>query len=372
MIILFLCGSLEPGKDGVGDYTRRLAGQLRKNGQTTFLLSINDLHVTIPTEELQNADIEPIPTLRLSASQSWKTRMNLAKTWIEDKNPDWLSLQYVLYSFHPKGLPFKLSGFLKSIGQGYKWHIMFHELWLGIKRDAPYKHYVYGFFQTRLIRSMIKTLAPAYITTSNRIYQLELEKIGTQGELLPLFSNIPLQTIDETFIHSVYQKAGVKPAEVAQYRFIGIFGSLPEDKDMNVVLNEQISIAKTAGKKLVFIGFGRSASAARLEKLSRTFANAVVFVSLGELSGSQVSSVLQLLHVGISSTPKEYVGKSGVYAAMRLHNLPVLLYSGMEIPQYKREIEVFNSYLENREPATWDVKHIATIFYENIRLHTDL
>lgn len=26
MTILFLCGSLEPGRDGVGDYTRRLAG----------------------------------------------------------------------------------------------------------------------------------------------------------------------------------------------------------------------------------------------------------------------------------------------------------------------------------------------------------
>ena len=31
MNLLFICGSLEPGKDGVGDYIRRLSSELLQN-----------------------------------------------------------------------------------------------------------------------------------------------------------------------------------------------------------------------------------------------------------------------------------------------------------------------------------------------------
>mgnify|MGYP003474349261 CR=1 FL=1 len=44
MKILFICGSLEPGKDGVGDYTRRFCGELLKMNYEVQILSINDLH----------------------------------------------------------------------------------------------------------------------------------------------------------------------------------------------------------------------------------------------------------------------------------------------------------------------------------------
>ena len=32
MKIVFICGCLEPGKDGVGDYTRRLSAELIDHG----------------------------------------------------------------------------------------------------------------------------------------------------------------------------------------------------------------------------------------------------------------------------------------------------------------------------------------------------
>ena len=42
MKLLFLCSSLEPGRDGVGDYTRRLAGECLRQGHEVRLLSLND------------------------------------------------------------------------------------------------------------------------------------------------------------------------------------------------------------------------------------------------------------------------------------------------------------------------------------------
>ena len=38
MKITFICGSLNPGQDGVGDYTRRLAAQLALDGHECQLI----------------------------------------------------------------------------------------------------------------------------------------------------------------------------------------------------------------------------------------------------------------------------------------------------------------------------------------------
>jgi hypothetical protein len=45
MKIIFLCGSLEPGCDGVGDYTRRLAGELIKQGHHIAAVALNDQYL---------------------------------------------------------------------------------------------------------------------------------------------------------------------------------------------------------------------------------------------------------------------------------------------------------------------------------------
>ena len=46
MNILFICGSAEPGKDGVGDYTRRLCGELLRTGHRTRILALCDNHAS--------------------------------------------------------------------------------------------------------------------------------------------------------------------------------------------------------------------------------------------------------------------------------------------------------------------------------------
>ena len=50
MKIMFICGSLEPGKDGVGDYTRRLCAHLKKHHIEVGILAYNDKFINSELE----------------------------------------------------------------------------------------------------------------------------------------------------------------------------------------------------------------------------------------------------------------------------------------------------------------------------------
>lgn len=97
MRFLFLCSSLEPGRDGVGDYTRRLAQECAKLGHACALLALNDGHVSALTETVGP---EAIPTLRLPPGCG----IAPAVAFRERFAPDWISLQLVSYGLNPKGV----------------------------------------------------------------------------------------------------------------------------------------------------------------------------------------------------------------------------------------------------------------------------
>src|SRR5690606_24463810 len=108
MKIIFICGCLEPGKDGVGDYTRRLAGELIRQDIPVGIISYNDMFVEDEILEHQVSENTPIPCLRIPKAWSRRKRSDHAKIWVKHNNPEWLSLQFVIYSFNDKGLPFGL------------------------------------------------------------------------------------------------------------------------------------------------------------------------------------------------------------------------------------------------------------------------
>ena len=165
MKILFLCGSLEPGKDGVGDYTRRLAGELIRQGHEAAIV-------------------------RIPSMFSAKKRFSLASGFINSFDPEWLSLQFVPYSFNVKGLPFGLAGKLKKIGKGRKWHIMFHELWLQRYTGVSLKIKILSYIQEFIVCRMLVKLNPKLIHTHLPFYQTLIKKRGYDTLALPLFSNI--------------------------------------------------------------------------------------------------------------------------------------------------------------------------------------
>ena len=81
MRLVFLCASLEPGRDGVGDYTRRLAAELAARGHDVACVAMNDRHARALGNACLRAGPEPatipIPVLRLPTSAPWRERMRL-------------------------------------------------------------------------------------------------------------------------------------------------------------------------------------------------------------------------------------------------------------------------------------------------------
>ncbi|HEX6429722.1 MAG TPA: hypothetical protein VF008_18645, partial [Niastella sp.] len=95
MNILFICGALEPGKDGVGDYTRRLAGAVQSLGHRSSIIALYDHYVSEETIAAQPAENNTIQVLRISSNTGDVNRFRRAKEWADAFAPLWISLQFV-------------------------------------------------------------------------------------------------------------------------------------------------------------------------------------------------------------------------------------------------------------------------------------
>lgn len=311
MKIVFICGSLEPGLDGVGDYTRRLAIELIKLGHQVVAVALKDSYITVVVSDLQYLDYVDLPVLRLPSVMSREKRLEVAKKWIDKIDPEWLSLQFVPFSFHPKGLILGLDKMLKMLGYGRKWHIMFHELWVNIGVEASISSIGLGLAQREIMKVMISNLQPKRIHTHLPLYRTKLNNIGWNSISLPLFSNIPVYTKpDNSEFDNVFR--------------IGVFSQA----DINLVTLEFIQglLKQTmcTGRTVEFLLIGD------IHKL-RSFGNAVENLKgfngklkyTGFLEPKELSWALQSCVLGLTPVPRHALGKSGSVAAFIAHGVPV-------------------------------------------------
>ncbi len=324
MKIVFLCGSLEPACDGVGDYTRRLAGEMIRQGHQVAAVALNDTHLQELLMGRQHSEGVDLPVLRIPADWKPGLRLEYVRIWIEEFDPDWLSLQFVPFSFHPKGLSFGLGSLLKKLGKGRRWHIMFHELWVGMDINSPRKHIWWGQTQRLLIRQLIKKIKPAVVHTQTRLYQLLLLKLGVNALYLPLFSNIPLLN------HS-------SPLPVEEQKrtpnFV-LFGGIHPKAPVEEFAKEAALYAKKREEIGILTIIGRCGNE-QSRWLSVCESAGLVVDLLGEQSPENISEVLINASIGISTTPTLLAEKSGSVAAMWAHKLPVI---GISQPWSPREV----------------------------------
>lgn len=311
MRILFICSTVEPGKDGVGDYTRRFCAEIIRQGHEAAIIGINDKQISGSTISDQKEDLVHINVLRLSSTLQWNDRIKQATLFLENFNPDWVSLQFVPYGFQAKGLPIGLASHLKKLGKGLRWHIMFHELWVGVNSAVSFKNRIYGTLQRLLIRQLIRQLKPGCITTSIACYQ---RRLPSQAQLLRLFGNIPI-------VDGECNSANEENIVVVHF---GTFSS--QLSDLRAQLNYIKAVATAANKAVIFRVFGnggpyQSQAVSIAEKLLGPDAVEV----LGRLTEKEISK--QFLHadLGISRANFDFYGKSGSTIAMLEHGLPVVL-----------------------------------------------
>jgi hypothetical protein len=320
--ITFITGSLEPGKDGVGDYARQLAGACRRLGHSCRLLAFNDRHI----EHTQEAE----RSLRLAASTHWPERTRLARQWLASWQPDWISLQFVSYGFHPKGIVGEVVPHLTSLFEDRAVHLMLHELWIGAEQGASWRHRLTGNLQRRGILSLIQRTRPNAIQTTNAAYVGLLARRGVRAGLLPLCGNIPVASeFDscwlerELIAHGTPEEHAVSRAR--SWRF-GIFGSLHPGWHYEPLLSQIGQAASSAARQVIIASIGRSGPDRSLwQNLQRRYGERFSLVALGERTSDEVSAFLQSVDFGIALTPWELIGKSGSAAAMADHGLPVIV-----------------------------------------------
>lgn len=320
MKIIFICGSLEPGRDGVGDYTRRLSEELIRQGQSITIIAFNDHHALESIETIQNVNGISINILRLSGRESSKNRFNKSFEFIDQFDPEWLSLQYVPFSFHQKGLPWRLAKQLKLLGNGRKWHVMFHELWVGMELGANYKMILWGRLQKAIIRLFYFQLNPSLVHTQTRLHQFQLNDLGINAEILPLFSNISvIKSINANNIN----KSSV--GEKTQLSLVA-FGTIQSGAPFLQFAKEASNYEKCNNVKITLTLLGRPHP--EQEKWSSIWINEGLTVkNLGELPAEGVSEILLNATFGIASTAFINIEKSGSVAAMLNHGLPVICIS---------------------------------------------
>jgi hypothetical protein len=319
---MFLIGSLEPGRDGVGDYVTRLGTELTRKGHNIAVLALNDQHTEKEHEgEHYHEGYTSFHYLRVPSIWPSEKRYRTSKEWIEKFNPDWLSLQFVIFAFHPKGLPFGLSRKLCALGQGRSWHIMFHELWVGMDANATKKNILWGWFQRKIIKNIVRDIKPVLIHTQSRLYQAQLDRLGFRNGYLPLFGNIP----NVNGIHNAHKLSVSSPGTDKIFRLVH-FAMIHRGAPVNEFAKDLAKYSRELNLQICITLVGRSGPEAT--NWLKAFQNEDLPVEvLGEKSTSCISKIFNQSALGISSTPISLVEKSGSIAAMREHGLPILCVS---------------------------------------------
>lgn len=313
MKILFICGSLEIGRDGVGDYTRRLSGELVRQGHEATIIALNDHYLTHDKiEEEQRADGTNIQVLRLNATTDFGQRIVESGKLISQFQPDWISLQYVPFAFEKRGIPFGLGSGLKQIGAKYKWHIMFHELWIGAKLPWEIKNKLISIVQKYIILKTIKSLEPAVIHTHLPLYLERLSGLKNSVKSLPLFSNIE---------NVKYVEA---PKTLEKYT-VGFFSQLEINEEIQRYVSYFEKYAQKKGLKfeVLFIGKNEEAVERKTEAFEYFKSIKDKLNCTGFLDSSEVSRLIQTCNIGITPVPRHALGKSGTVAAFISHGVPV-------------------------------------------------
>lgn len=334
MKILFICGSLEPGKDGVGDYTRRLAGELTRKGNEVRILALKDRYIKKAIKGKQASEDVNLAVFRLPFEHKISEKV---QAWVNSFKPTHISLQYVSYSFHDRGLHRGLARELVKLGESCKWHIMFHELWLMKQDHSKLNEKFTGWLQKRMIKKLITIINPSFVTTHSLFYKQELVKLGVPVERLPLFSNIP------------YLKKTINSESVSSNIKFVVFGTIHPNSLFEKFASEAKEYQSRHGVLIELTILGRYHK--KQEEWKRIWnQNSLKLHFPGESDSENISRELSRASIGLSTTSIPKIEKSGSVVAMREHGLQVIClaetWNDLEVSTSATSSDIIN-YKEN-------------------------
>ena len=321
MRIAFLTSSLAPGRNGVGDYTRHLAAELDRQGHPCLPIGLAD------TETVLEEGVTPV--VRLAAARPWTERLLQARAALAGFAPDWVSLQFVAYAWHPRGYAFGLAERLAPLFGKRRRHLMFHELWVGLNRHDRFVNRLHGILQRRAILGLHRGLKPHAVHTQAPVYVATLAAAGIAAKRLPLFGNLPVAPGDRRASQRQLLAEHAPQLALApeQVLFAGWFGTVHREWDGPELIARLAAAAHAAGKHLVLLALGRigAAGAALVESLKQNPPPNSTLIVAGETAPADASRLLGALDLALSANPVALVPKSGTVAACLDHGLPLLV-----------------------------------------------
>ena len=294
MKIHFITCSSNPGKCGITDYVNLLSKELEKNGHFV--------------------EVETIDSIKDFAHIS----KNLPRS-------DLYSLQFAPYAFSQTGLSGKgLITFAKSLANKNT-HINFHEIWIGAYPSAKWKEKTIGWLQKREIVKFINISNPVTITCSNSAAIDRMRQSGIDCNYLYLFGNIPFSKTEQSKASTVLS--------------VAFFGTLYEKFPYGLLAEKLNEISKSLNIPIHIKIIGRQRESGGLKEINKIGKELSFVISqLGEHPSKAISKEFQNCDLGVSTTPYDIIGKSGVTAAMLEHGLPVLSYDDGDTPKNKLSI----------------------------------
>lgn len=305
--LVFLLGAIPKGQNGVGDYVRVLAGEVAPFNIHCSAIALFD---DVKTTTIEIDDNLTIHRINRKESTSYKKKYLL--DYIKKENPTHLSLQYVPYAFHSKGIPYLLLPLLFAIKDvNIIRHLMVHELAVGLHKKSSIKDSLLKYTQFLLLRLCIRIGNFDSIHTQSTLYQYYLTKWYKKVLYLPLYGNInfncnTLPSLQDSIIK------------------VALFGGIHTVTDLNDKIKKLVyNIQRLGNKDIKFYFIGRNGAKVKeweivLNQLS------IPYTIKGEMDGNQISSLFQEMTFGITTTPYPLVEKSGTVMALLEHGLNVL------------------------------------------------
>ncbi len=326
MRILFLCNSLEKGRDGVGDYIRLLAQGLAKRGHHVTSVSIREENILDFFIEQQSVDGIQLFFLRISKNLQNSKCTKYLQDWIASHPTDWVSLQFVNFGFQRYGLPLSLFLIINPIRKQHKLHIMFHELWCGVGPNQSNKIVILGWFQRVYIQLLHKFYNPKWVFTNSQLSKELLKNINIDALIVPVFSNILINDFALPQVwHDLLITTHLSAIENCKNEWLtlGFFGTTYSFLDLQQILNDALKAASILKRKLAIIEIGYSRNQS-VQDLALSIPKASFFKT-GLLSSALVNQTMTLIDIGVITSPANLLSKSGAANAWLERGIPVLI-----------------------------------------------
>jgi hypothetical protein len=294
--IISIVPRLPPAIDGIGDYSLKVAQQLRKDfGIHTHFIVSNPLWVG-------DNNIDGFPVTKVSHREP-KALLDLLN---EAKGANAVLLQYASHGHAKKGCPFWLVDALekqKSKKMLPHLAIMFHEIYSMGPGVVPWNTDFWLLPWQKEITRRLANISDQNLTSSEKY-----------AKLLSVQTGIPLSSIETLPIPStIGEPHRILPLN-ARHKRIVIFGQAGNKRNVYQQLDRLSAFFKYLGiEEILDIG-------PRVENTIERLIDIPV-KTIGEISPSEISEILQNSMVGVLAYDSLRLAKSSIFAAYCSHGI---------------------------------------------------